>query len=519
MAFNSNSIAAANAVGVQNQQFKPGASVLPRKILVFGTYNPAITTVVDNVAIQVLSPEDAASKFGQGYMIHQLVQQAFIGGQGTPVYVCPQPEAAGAQAIGSISWTGSTGVLAGTLALYIAGERVAVSITAGMTVSQISDAVVAAINANADLPVTAAKRTITFETDLTSKSKGLYGNKIDVSFNWKLGDVFPVGVAHVVTAMTGGTGIPVLTTALNNLGTGASQNSGFYTDVVHGYLTDTTTLDAFSNYNGTGDLFSGNYDKLVARPFRVMTGDTTPGSGGLSALIAITNARLTDRTNGVVVVPGSPNHPSDIAALATGVMAYVNANIAEGHYIDRVLANVIPGAPADRWSDDYDNRNTAVLSGISPTIEDAGTVDLQNVCSFYRPASVPVNSNGYRSMRNISIVQNMLNAKKVNYAQEKWQGISIVGDVQKVSAVASKAKARDVNSVLDDEVALAESFAENAWIYESDFTVNQLKQTGSITIRPGALGFNVLSKYIFSGEGGIFDNQITFDISLAILGK
>ena len=106
-------------------------------------------------------------------------------------------------------------------------------------------------------------------------------------------------------------------------------------------------------------------------------------------------------------------------------------------------------------SDQYTARDTAVNSGVSPTVVRGGAVLLQNVVSFYRPDNVADTSNGYRSMRNISILQNILNDQLNNFRSERWQGISIVSDVALVSNSSSRQKARDINSVLDDDVALA----------------------------------------------------------------
>jgi hypothetical protein len=71
--------------------------------------------------------------------------------------------------------------------------------------------------------------------------------------------------------------------------------------------------------------------------------------------------------------------------------------------------------------------------------------------------------------------------------------------------------------VIDDLVALAKSFEDHAWIYESDFTINRLKQAGAVSIRPGGIGFDNVLSVIFSGEGGIIDTEVQFDTSLAVL--
>ena len=99
----------ANAVGasVSNVPFGVGAAVLPRKTLIIGTYDPAITTITDEVPALVLSPEDAANTYGAGYMIHRLVKASMEGSNNTETWVLPQVEVAGAQATGTVTVTGS----------------------------------------------------------------------------------------------------------------------------------------------------------------------------------------------------------------------------------------------------------------------------------------------------------------------------------------------------------------------------------------------------------------------------
>jgi len=106
-----------------------------------------------------------------------------------------------------------------------------------------------------------------------------------------------------------------------------------------------------------------------------------------------------------------------------------------------------------------------------------------------------------------------MNAVKLNFELEKWQGITIVSDVAKVTNVTSRLKARDTDAVIDDLVTLATAFAGNAWLFESDFTIENL----TVTIRAGGLGFDNVLPVILSGEGGIMDTVVEFDTSLAVL--
>lgn len=515
MSLNVSSIAAAVGASVRNVQFASEVLNLARKILVIGTHDPAKTSVVPEVPVMVTSAEDAGSKFGFGSMIHRLVKQAFVGGQGIPVWVCPQAETGGSAASGgSVNFTGSSGVAAGTLYLYIADILVRINVAASATAGAIATAVAAAINADKDLPVTAAvDGSIAGKCNITAKSKGPWGDDISI----ELRETLPAGVTAVITAMSAGSGVPDIADALDALGTGDSANEAYFTDVVHGYGQDSATLTAIATYVGSGNDFTGLYAKTVARPFRCLTGDTAAGSQGLTDLTTLTGGRKTDRANGVIAAPGAPAHPSEIAAQAIGHMARIAQDRVAQNYIGIALIGFTPGDKVDRWTDTYDNRDIAVKAGISPVHVRNGVLVLQNVVSFYRPDDVPVASNGYRSMRNIAIIQNMLAAVRSNFDQEKWQGISIVADTTRVSNTTDRQKARDIDSVKDDLVALAKAFEQKAWIYEAAFTINHLKLAGAVTIRPGGLGFDSVLPVIFSGEGGILDTTIEFDTSLAVL--
>lgn len=512
MTLNASSLAAAVGASVKNVQFQSEALNVPRKILIPATFDPAKTGVVPLTPVQILSAEDAGDQFGFGTMAHRLVKQAFSGGQGIPVYVQPQAEAGGAVvATGTIDFVGSTGVAAGTVQLSIANLSAPVNVAAAATADEIATAVTAAVNADKELPVTAAA--VTTVVTLTAKSKGPWGNDISI----KILGTLPTGIAATITAMASGTGVPTMADALSALGTGDAANELNFTDVVNGYGLDATTLDAISAYVGAGNDALGLYGKTVARPFRVLAGDVATGSAGLAALIVISDARKLDRANGVLSVPGSASHPGEIAAQAISHMARINQDRAAQHYIGIPLIGIDVGAKADRWTSDYDNRDTAVKSGVGPTRIQNGVVTLQNVVTFYRPDSVPVSSNGYRSMRNIAIIQNMLFNIRLNFEQEKWQGISIVNDTAKVTNITDRQKARDIDAVIDDLVALSVSFESHAWIYEAAFSINKLKESGAVIIRPGGLGFDSILSVIFSGEGGILDTVVQFDTSLAVL--
>lgn len=511
MPLSSSSVAAAVGASVTNTQFAASAQVLPRKNLIIGTYDPAITTITDDTPALVTSPEDVWATYGRGFMLHRLAVQSFAGSGGGETWVIPQAEAAGNQSTGTITYTGAA-TANGTVYLYIAGIAVPVTVTSGDAVGDIATATVAAITADADLPVTAsaALGVVT----VTSKSTGPWGDVISMTTNWGLNEVDVAGVTVAVVDMSGGTGVPDMEDALDSLGTDDDANENSFTDMVHGYLQDSTVLDAVSTYVGAGNTAVGLYSKTVARPFRSLIGDVATGASGLSDLVTLADSRKTDRATGVIAAPGSPNHPAEIAALAAGLASKLNNNRAEEHMLGQILPGIITGAVADRWTKSYDSRNTAVQGGIGTTKANGGALYVQNLVTFYRPDSVPATSNGYKSYRNISIIQNMLFNLKANFEQDKWLGVSLVDDVAKVANIVDRQKARDTEAVKDDLVALATSFRDKAWLFEIEtYTLPNIQ----VQIRAGTNGFDTILPVILSGEIGIIDSVIEFDTSITVI--
>jgi phage tail sheath gpL-like len=518
MPLNNTSVAATSAAGVKNVPQAVEVTLVARKNIIIGTFDPLKVDVVPDVPVKVTSPEEVGALTGFGFMLHRLAVKNFKGHQGIETWIVPQDEAGGAVAAsGSIDFTGSAGVLAGTLYLYIANILVAVAVEAADTDAILATKTAAAINAIKELPVTASAALAVVTID--SKSKSPWGNFITIEFNKGFGEEFPEGVTQVTTPMAGGATYPDIQTALDGLGTDDDANENFFTDMVHGYGQETAVLDAIADYVGQGDEFIGLYKRTIARPFRSMTGDTDPGSAALTALQALADSRKLDRANMVIGVPGSADHPSEIAAQAIGEMSLKNQTRAEEGYIGIVLDGVDPGDKADRWTKKYDDRDAAVKNGISTTKVESGVVVMQNIVTFYRPDSVSIKNNAYRRARDISIHQNILTNIKENFEKPKWQGIAIVKDVTNVANTVSREKVRDVDAVIDDLQALARLFADNAWVYDDKYTIDKLKEAGAVEERDGLTGFNSTMKILLSGEGGIYDNIVEADASVAILSQ
>jgi phage tail sheath gpL-like len=501
MSMTSNSLAAGQGFGIKNEVFKTGAQVLGRKLLILATPLKANESGVSlNVPTPVISPEDVASRGGFGAMAHRLAIAAFRGSKAV---------------------TGPS-TATGYLYLYVAGKLYQITVATGKTPTEIGDLIVSALSSDSECPVKAvnAAGVVTF----TALSKGIWGNYLTIAVNQDLAadQALPSGVSVAITAMSGGSGVPDVATDIKTaLGSGDSANEAFFTDVIHGYVQDSTVLDALSSYVGEGNEYVGLYDRNIHRPFRSLTGDVSTGSTGLSALLTLGAGRKQDRCNGVLPKPGSLTHPSEIAAEAMGYMAAANNERAEASYVGHVLSGVDPGLVARQagndWTTEYTNRDTAVKAGISATVVESGSVVLQNVITFYHPDSIPQKSNAFREMANVSKTQNILYNRALAYSTEYWQAFTVVNDKAKVTVAASRAKARDRNDAIATELSLIKSFMANGWLYDDQYSIDALKAADAVTVREGGDGFNVQVPYIYSGVGNIIDTEAYVDTSIAVV--
>lgn len=510
----STSQATAVGVGAKNLPFSFAGENVQSIIGIAGTYDPAITTITDEEPLEVISADDVGAKTGFGFPLHRAAIKIFQGTEGAgTVYIIPQSETGTASA-GEIAWSGTI-TKAGTIYLRIANELYTVDIANAATIENVSDAVVAAVNEVAAAPVVAAKTAVTFETTFTAKHKGLTGDDITITLYAAEGEtgLAPTGLVGAITAMTGGAGTPDIQDALDGLGTGDEANQLGLTEFFHTYGVDTSTIDKISLYVGEGNNFTGLYSKLIGRPFFSLNCDTTPGSAGYTALKAITDARLNDRANGILGAPDEDDMPSDIAALASGIIGRLGQQNPAQNYAGQALSGVgRRSVSANRWTKDYSSgRDAAVKAGISPTKVISEQLFLQNVVTFYRPASVATGSNGYKSVRSFWITRNVLHNIRLFFESEDWQGITIVNDKSLVTDFEAKQKARDLVDVRTAFNNLTDFFVRKSWFFDDVFP----KENSEYTIRALSNGFDVIYRWKMSGEVHVINVQSTFDTNIA----
>lgn len=238
MAISFNSIPAALRVPgfyIEFESAGGGGSVTQRALLI----GQAVGTVVQTPSYAA-SWDDVAQRCGAGSMLARMMRAYRRNDSLGEVYLLPLNDAASSvAATGTVAITGpATG--AGTVSLYIEGERVQAGVASGDTATTVAAALAAAVNANVELPVTATASSGT--VTLTARNKGTVGNGVDLRLNYlgtAGGEALPAGLAVAITAMSGGATDPDLAA----LGLDALLGDFPYDFVVSAYAS-TAALDA-----------------------------------------------------------------------------------------------------------------------------------------------------------------------------------------------------------------------------------------------------------------------------------
>jgi len=520
------SYAAGVGVGVDNTAFAAAIEFRKQKILLVGAALAAKAgTYTANTPRRMYGEDEAGSRYGMGSPLDNALKACWDAMKGAvEVYCAPQAESGtGVAASGTVEFT-AVGTVNGYLYFYTAGKLYKIWTTTTDTVTTLGDKLVAIWALDPHCPVSGVNTTGTVA--VTCKSKGTWGNDVSMSVG-ENGEDTPTTLALTITPMASGANDPSIADVLAVMGSGDASNEDGYTIIVPCYdVLGDTTMDALSAYNGTGDEIEGCYAETVRRPFVALYGDVADGTDGMDALTTIGGARRElDRTNGIVPVPTSPMHPCAIAANAAGLIAKTaNTRPGEG-YVGKAMVGIMPGikaalaASTGKWTDEYTHRKTAVEAGVGTTLVENGTVKLQNMLTFYHPEAVQMASNGYRSIRNVMITMNVLKAHYDRFNTEKWQGFSIVADVGKVTSAVARDKARDQTMVLGDLLALAEDFEGLSWIYSAQWTKDRIADDLAyhIQLRAGGTGWDTRLPLVYSGEGGILNATVQFDVNLAVV--
>ncbi|GAB3441070.1 phage tail sheath subtilisin-like domain-containing protein [Insolitispirillum peregrinum] len=318
--------------------------------------------------VRVTSAAQAVRLFGRGSMLAQMVAAWKTANSDSDLWVMPLADnSAGQAASGTITVSG-TPTAAGTLALYVAGQRVQVAIAAGQSTATVATAIAAAINADADLIVTASATTTV--VTLTCRHKGQVFNGLDLRLNYYPGESTPSGLGIAFTTVNGGSGNPDLTDALAALG-----------DVQYHHLC--SPYADVANLVLLEDEFGSRWDGMRQIEGQVWTA-TVGSHSSLSTLGASRNSEVLS----ILGVQGSPTPVWVIAAIYTAVAIKALDNDPARPLQTLVLTGML--APSESLRFTRTERNLLLFDGISTfTVAADGTCAIERAITTYQ-----VNSSG-----------------------------------------------------------------------------------------------------------------------------
>ena len=331
------------------------------KILVIGQ-RLAAGTVAAGEPTLVTRAEDANTWFGAGSMLAAMLAMALDVGPSIPVWaIALDDNGAGAAATGTVTIS-TPPTAAGTVNLYIAGQRVQAGVGASDTVTNVADAVVAAITADTSLPVTASN--VAGVITLTAKHKGEVGNDIDLRDGY-YSEALPTGVSLTYVAMSGGTSNPDMATAITAMG------DDWYNWIASPY-TDAANLAAMTSE--MNDRW-GPMQQIDGRVF-VSYRDTL-------ANVSTFGNGLNDPHLSCMAADAAPQPPYIWAAVNCATAAkYLSIDPARPLQT-LVLKGILPPAKTKQWI--QDERNTLLFDGIAThKVDSAGLVRIERQITTYQ---------------------------------------------------------------------------------------------------------------------------------------
>lgn len=335
-------------VEVDNSRALRGLAQFQTKVYLIGQKLAAGSATAE-APVRVDSIEQAKIFFGRGSQLAHMVETFKKNTRKIETWVLPlADDAAGTQATGLLSFTGPA-TENGTIFLYVGGRRIKIGVASGDAATAVATAVVAAITADGDLPITAAVHgSNAFQVVLTARHKGTVGNGIDVRTNYyglESGEKLPAGLTCAITAMANGATDPDVDDAIAALPSEMIDWFVLGTNVaaevlkMEGELTDRWAYDRKL------------YGHIV-----------TAKSGTVGALSTYGNARNSQH-NTCLGHYNSPTPFYEWAAAYGGQLAFAAANDPARPFQTLQLVGVLPAPKETQFT--FDERETLLFDGIA----------------------------------------------------------------------------------------------------------------------------------------------------------
>lgn len=424
--------------------------------LIFGQKTAAGAATADTPVL-VTSESSAITLFGQGSQAHLMCKRALANNRTIPLYVIPlDDDGAATQATGTITVSVTTAE-AGTIALYVAGQKVSVAVADGDADTAIASAIETAINANNDLPLTASAALAV--VTLTAKNAGTVGNELDLRENYfglAGGESTPVGVSLAIVAMAGGATDPSLTNAIASMG-----DTGY--DYIAFPYTSATELNAIGAE--LDDTDAGRWGKL-----RQVYGHAFACKVDSLSNLAIFGATRNDQHVSVLGLASCPSPSFEVAAALMSVAAGSLSARPANPISKAAFAGILGPSQTDRFT--ATERNTLLNNGLaSALVSTTGQVSVDLCATTYQQDALGNDDDAYFQVQTLATNQALLRVWKQRSA--KYAEYSLVSDDKRLRAGVSKVTT--AKKVVGD--VLIGGYREgirNGWVEDMDGFVERL---------------------------------------------
>ena len=349
-----------------------------RRLIIAQVNDDATADEIGKLTI-LSSEEDAARIGGNGSMLHSMMRTWRKNDPLGEVWCVPCQVSEGTAASGTIAITG-TATEAGMLYVYIGAELVPVTVSNGMTATDLGDALETAINEDVTLPVTAENTTGT--VTLTSKFKGVAGNDIKIEINrlgTTEGQVTPAGITTQVTAMARGTGAPDMDEV------GAAIGDEAFEFIAMPW-SDTTSLDAWQEIMCDE---SGRWSYI-----KQLFGHVYSVRRGTFANLCTEGAKRNDQhVTTFGMEDGIPNPMWEfVAAAAARIAVFISADPARPTQTGSMVG-ITAAKATERF--DITERNTLLKYGIATTSYQGGNQCIERAITTYQKNKSGAADNSY----------------------------------------------------------------------------------------------------------------------------
>lgn len=345
---------------------------------------------------QITSDEQGDALFGAGSQIARMIRAFRKNTRNSELWALALADSgAGAAAEGSIAVTvtgaTATPLLAkksGAIRLMIGGQSVPVNVSAGQTKAEIASAIVAAINADPQLAVTADNMSsdstpvATDTVTLTAKNGGSNGQAIDIRYNHYQGQELPEGVTLEIVGMgSAGADAAYSDANLGNIIRGTWFNaivSGSAETANVAYVKGLLDTRWTATVQQTGVLFFSvnGCEKNDGND------DYDSGAVSLDAIAAAGNA-LDSQVICLPALPESPTPGYEIAAAVLGCVAPKALNDPAQPLSNWPVAGVV--APRETDREGLEGNNVILKAGCALlTSGNDGTVFIKRAVTTYK---------------------------------------------------------------------------------------------------------------------------------------